>query len=158
MRISKIESMVSNNQGELEERMRALDNHALLHLVAVEAADYRPEAVEIACKELERRRWGVLTREQYWSQFPAERVGGDGFCSNCRTQTTDESPGGTSVVNFIFGTRLIGHDDRCPSCGSVRQTMWFQFILPIIPLGTYRIIYLERGLMSGRYVGRKVRK
>src|SRR5688572_11184505 len=100
--------MSSNKQRELEERMRALDDHALLRLVAVEAGDYRPEALEIAREELQRRRLVVLSREEYWRQFPAERLGTDGFCATCLSQTTDESPGDTTVVNFFFGTRLIG--------------------------------------------------
>ena len=150
--------MSSNEQHEIEERMHALDNHALLRLIAVEASDYRPEALNIARDELRRRNLDVLNREQYWNQFPSEQVGGDGFCEACRSQTIDESPGNTTTVNFAFGTRLIGHDDQCLACGSVLQTMWFQFVLPIIPMGQYRVIYLERGLFSGRYVGRKLRR
>jgi hypothetical protein len=149
--------MTLNEQKEIKERMQALDDHALLRLVAVEASDYRPEALEVACDELRRRRLDVLNAEQYWMRFPAERVGTDGFCEDCRAKTTDESPGDTIVVNFVFGMRLIGHDDRCAACGSVLQTKWLQIVLPIIPLGRYRVIYLEKGLLSGRYVGRRLR-
>jgi hypothetical protein len=137
--------------------MRSLHNHALLRLVAVEAFDYRPEALGIARNELHRRQLAVLNQEQYWVQFPVERVAADGFCAACRSQTTDESSGNTTVVNFIFGTRLIGHDDRCSACGSLLQMLWLQIGLPIIPLGRYRVIYLEKDLFSGRYIGRKLR-
>src|SRR5882724_9963961 len=150
--------MTANKQRELEERMHSLDDHTLLRLVAVEAADYRPEALNIARDELRRRHVDVLNREQYWMQFPNERVGGDGFCTACRSQTTDESPGDTKTVNFVLGTRLIGHDDQCSACGSVLQTKWLQIVLPIIPLGQYRVIYFERGLLSGRYIGRRLRR
>jgi|SRR6266567_2779584 len=150
--------MTPNQQRELEEQMHSLDDHTLLRLVAIEASDYRPEALDIACDELGRRRLDVLSREQYWTRFPAEKVGSDGFCAACRSQTADESPGDTCTVNFVLGTRLIGHDDQCPACGSVLQTKWLQIILPLIPLGRYRVIYLERGLLSGHYVGRRVRE
>jgi len=150
--------MTPKEQRQIEERMRSLDDHALLRLIAVEAADYLPEALVIAREELRRRHLEVLNRDQYWSQFPTERVGSDGFCAACRSQTTDETPGDTTVVNFIFGTRLIGHDDRCPTCGSVLQTMWLQAVLPIIPLGRYRVIYLENDLFYGRYIGRKLKR
>lgn len=138
--------------------MRALDDHALLRLVTVEASDYRQEALKIARDELQRRQLDILNVEQYWKQFPSERIGDDGFCVSCRNQTTDESPGNTTVVNLIFGTRLIGHDEQCSACGSLLQTKWLQIILPIIPLGQFRIIYLEKGLFSGRYVGRRLHK
>jgi hypothetical protein len=149
--------VTTNEQRELEEQMRSLDDHALLRLVVVEASDYRPEALDIARNELRRRHLDILSREQYWTRFPSERVGGDGFCAACRSQTTDESPGDTSTANFMFGTRLIGHDDRCSACGAVLQTKWLQIVLPIIPLGRYRVIYLERELLSGQYVGRRLR-
>ena len=149
--------MTPNKQRELEERMRSLDDHALLRLVGVEAGDYRQESLDIAREELRRRNLGAMSRERYWEQFPAERITADGFCAACRAQTTDESPGNTTVLNFMFGTRLIGHDDRCSACGSLLQTKWLQIVLPIIPLGRYRVIYLEKGLISGRYVGRRLR-
>jgi len=149
--------MTTSEQRELEQQMQSLDDHALLRLVAVEAFDYRPEALDIARDELRRRHLDILSREQYWTQFPAEKVGGDGFCASCRSRTTDESLGDTRTVNFVLGTRLIGHDDRCPACGSVLQTKWLQIILPLIPLGRYRVIYLERGLLSGHYIGRRLR-
>jgi len=149
--------MKPNELREIEERMRSLDDHALLRLVGVEASDYRQEALDIAQTELRRRHLDVLSREQYWEQYPSERVAVDGFCAACRSQTTDESPGNTNTVNLIFGTRLIGHDDRCPACGAVLQTKWLQIILPIIPLGRYRVLYLERGLFTGRYLGRRLR-
>jgi hypothetical protein len=150
--------MTSNEQREIEERMQTLDNHALLRLVAVEASDYRSEALEIASNELRRRHLDILNAEEYWKQFPLQKVGSDGFCAGCRNQTTDESPGDMTVVNFICGQRLIGHDDQCSACGSLLQTKWVQIILPIIPLGRYRVIYLEKGMLSSRYVGRRLRK
>jgi hypothetical protein len=144
---------------KIQERMAALDNHALQRLVAVEQSDYRPEVLNIAHGELRRRGLEILDKEQYWERFPLERVGPDGFCTRCRSQTTDESPGNAYSVNFV-GTKLIGGPDpyQCPACGSIVQTKWFWFFVPIVPLGSYRIIYLEKEMFSSRYVGRKLRK
>src|SRR5437868_3156722 len=107
---------------EVEQSMRALDDNALQRLVAIEASNYTPEALKIARDELKRRNLDSLNDEEYLKQFPSERVGDDGFCGNCRAQTTSDSPGSTTVVNFVFGIRLIGCDDRCSACGSVIQT------------------------------------
>ncbi len=44
--------------------------------------------------------------------------------------------------------------DRCPKCHSiVRQKAVCAFLIPIIPLGRYRVLYVDRK----RYVGRKLR-
>ena len=138
--------------------MQSLDDRALLRVVALEASNYRPEALETASTELRRRGLGVLSASQYLSQFPTEKVGKDGFCEECRSKTSDESPGNTTTVNFLLGTRLIGYENRCPACGSVEQTLWLQIVLPLIPLGKYRVIYLDKDLFSSRYVGRKLRE
>ena len=132
--------------------MRSLDDHGLLRLVAMEAHDYQPEALAIARTELHRRHLEVVSPNEYLARFPAERIGADGFCAECRGKTTDESPGDTTVVNLVFGTHLIGHDDVCPVCGSVVQTKWLQIILPVIPLGRYRVVWLH----GGRYIGRRL--
>jgi hypothetical protein len=149
--------MTSDEVRQIEQRMQDLDDHALLRLVAVEESDYRSEALDIARAELRRRRLKVLNAEQYWDQFPLERIGPDGFCAGCRAQTTEASPGDTSTMN-LARTRLIGDRDPCPACGSVIPTKWFCLIVPIIPLGRYRIIYLEKGLLHSRYIGRKLRE
>ncbi len=136
--------------------MQSLDDHALLRTVAIESAEYRPEALEIARAELRRRGLEELDVSQYLTRFPADRVGGDGFCAECRIKTTDESPGNTITFNFLFGSRLIGCEQRCPVCRSVEQTLWLQVGLPLVPLGKYRVIYFRDGFLDSQYVGRKV--
>jgi hypothetical protein len=150
--------MSLQNQSEVEKHMQSLDDHALLRVIAIESADYRPEALDIARSELRRRSIAPLATGEYLTRFPEERVGSDGFCAVCRSKTTDQSPGNTSTVNFVLGNRLIGSEDRCPACGSVEQTLWLQIVLPIIPLGRYRVIYLDKDMFSSRYVGRKLRQ
>ncbi len=148
--------MTTEERQNIEEHLSELDNHALLHLVALERPNYTEEALELAAAELHRRHLDVLNAEQYWEQFPQERIGPDGFCVTCRAQTTDESPGGTFTFNYV-GTRLIGFRDICPYCGSVVQRKWFCFVLPLVPLAKYRVLYLEEGGSYRRYVGRKLR-
>lgn len=157
-RSGEIKQMNPHVIQEIITRMRSLDNHALLRLVAIEHSDYLPEAIDFACDEIEIRGLKVLTAEQYLNLFPAERISSNGFCQKCCAQTTDESPGNTQTINLVFGNRLMGHLDRCNICGSVLQAIWFWFVIPIFPIGKYRVIYLERGMFTGRYIGRKLRK
>jgi|GEM_PF-3589042 len=71
--------MTSNEEKDIEERIRALNDHGLLRLVAVEASRYqqRPESLEIGLKvahdELRRRHIDVLNADQYFKRFPQER-------------------------------------------------------------------------------------
>ena len=145
----------------IQRHMRSLDDHELLRLVAIEAGDYRPEALTIARIELERRRLNVQSRADYLAQFPQEQIGVDGFCQRCRSSTMDEPPGNTTTVNLVFGTRLTGHDDKCPTCGSVVQTKWVWIGIPIIPLGKYRVIWTgpAKGWLhvTQPYIGRRLR-
>ena len=61
-----------------------------------------------------------------------------GFCSGCRSRSTEKTPGNISTTNGI-GRKFYGNADRCSSCGSVVRTLWFTFIeMPVIPLGSYR--------------------
>ena len=132
-------------------RMHALDDDALRRIVTIDRADWQPEAILIALEEIQRRQ-----SNEAHNRCQTKRRGADGFCQECLNQTSPESPGDTRTVNFLFGTRLIGHDERCNVCGSVVQTLWTCVVLPIISEGRYRVRYLESGLMSSRYVGRKL--
>jgi len=61
-----------------------------------------------------------------------------GFCSNCRGESTDETPGNVSTTNGI-GRKFYGSADPCAVCGSVVRTLWWTFIdVPIVPRGSYR--------------------
>jgi hypothetical protein len=150
--------MTTPEQEEIQRHMQSLDDRALLRLVSVEAGDYRPEALDIARSELRRRKLDTIGREEFWTQYPQDRIQGDGFCASCRSQTTDESPGNTQTVNFVFGTRLIGHDDVCPVCGSVEQMLWIMLIIPLVPCGKFRVLYQNKDMRSTRYISRKVRQ
>jgi hypothetical protein len=64
-----------DEQRDLEDRMHALDDRALLRLVALERSEYRQEAVEVARAEIARRKLPVLDADQYWDRFPEQRSG-----------------------------------------------------------------------------------
>jgi len=82
--------------------------------------------------------------------YTASPVGG--FCKSCLASTSDASPGGTFTFN-TFGTRLFFARDRCPECHSIvqRKAVCLLFA-PLIPLGSYRVIYVN----AKQYVGRRV--
>ena len=86
----------------------------------------------------------------------------EGFCEKCISQTTDEHPGTVYSLNAI-GTMLMGTRwnpkglDPCPDCGSVVQKKWYTFGVGIKPLGTYRILYLKKGLMESDFLGRRLK-
>jgi hypothetical protein len=148
--------MKPSERQTVESHMESLDDHALLRVIAVEAGDYTPEAIEIATAELQRRRLEPLDQEAYLEKFPTERILANGFCAKCSSQTTDQSPGNIGTFYFV-GTRLIGRDIQCTTCGSTLQTLWFCLIIPLFPLGRFRVIYLGHGFMSSRFIARKVR-
>jgi hypothetical protein len=148
--------MKPGERQSIEKHMESLDDHALLRVVAVESGEYTPDAIEIATAELQRRRLQPLNQEAYLEEFPTERIQANGFCAKCSSETTDESPGFVGSIYFV-GTRLIGRDIQCATCHATLQTLWFCLIIPLFPLGRFRVIYLGHGFMSSRFIARKVR-
>lgn len=67
------------------------------------------------------------------------------FCASCETQAGGKDPfTGTryiAVAIVIFGTVIGGSADPCPACGSYVSTKWFFVFAPILPLGSYRILW-----------------
>lgn len=72
------------------------------------------------------------------------------FCEKCYNETTDTPPGSMFSIN-LFGTHLLGHSNRCPTCHSVVQTK-FLFLPVPIPLAKYRVLYVG----TYKYIGRKI--
>src|SRR3989442_14071762 len=75
------------------------------------------------------------------------------FCPSCIAATTDQSSGGTFTFNFI-GTAFVGGYSRCPVCGSVVQILFGWLILPLVPLGRYRVKYIT----PDRFYSRALKK
>jgi hypothetical protein len=145
--------MNQEQQQRIEQRLRSLEDGELRAIVVLLVADHTPEFVALARAELARRNLAVPTPEAYWTELPHEWLAGVGFCYRCWSDTTDESPGNTATVNLI-GTALTGEEERCEVCGSVIKTKHFWLILPLIPLGRFRVIRCG----DGRYLGRRLRR
>ena len=84
------------------------------------------------------------------------------FCSECRASSLDESSGNLFTLNFI-GTSFVGKKDFCDLCGSFITTKYFVlFGIPIIKLGRYRILEIEKVYESMRdkinFLSRKIPK
>lgn len=93
-------------------------------------------------------------RDRYCSSECEDWVRHPGFCEVCLASTTDQESGGTFRLNG-FGTCLAFPRDRCPSCGSVVQTLALSiFFLPLIPLGRYRV----RWANPRRFLSRRLRR
>jgi uncharacterized RDD family membrane protein YckC len=87
-----------------------------------------------------------------------------GFCDRCIAQTTSETPGNIHSVNGI-GTMLSAsrwyskEADRCSQCGSVVQIKWISFGVGLKPLGTYRVLYVKKGVSgftASRFFARRL--
>ncbi len=76
------------------------------------------------------------------------------FCQNCISTTSDKSAGKTTTING-FGTGLFFEKNICPICESVVQIKFiFLFFAPIIPLGKYRVKWINKT----QYYSRKLKK
>lgn len=92
------------------------------------------------------------------------------LCAKCLKKTKNKSvPSVTSTQ--LVGTVLYGKANKCDICGSIIQTHWFViFMIPIIPLGSYRVIHnystIDGSIGNGpflhethhRIIGRKLKK
>lgn len=70
--------------------------------------------------------------------------------SQCLTSTTDRTAPGSLAMNVVLGSRYMGSSDRCPACRSVIRTLWLWLVLPVFPLGSYRVITTDTYSFIGR--------
>jgi hypothetical protein len=83
---------------------------------------------------------------------PAAELYGDGvFCERCLARSSDRAAPSTLTFNGFFGTQPMGVADRCPQCTSVVRTIWIWFGVPLLPVGSYRMIATGKN----EYVGRR---
>jgi hypothetical protein len=76
------------------------------------------------------------------------------FCDECERDTVAIRTGKLVTINFIGKTWGLGKSNKCPVCGSVERNMWFIMLLPILPLGRWKVKYLARN----KFVTRKMMK
>jgi len=83
-----------------------------------------------------------------WGWQPTKRVFGlDGdFCPVCAADTLDKSAPSLMMHNLL-GTQFLGSADRCETCGSTVRTIWFTIVLPLVPLGSYRVIPVGKAMV-----------
>jgi hypothetical protein len=74
------------------------------------------------------------------------------FCDECERDTVAVNTGNLVSVNFIGKVWGLGKSNKCPVCGSVERNMWFVMLLPILPLGRWKVKYLARN----KFVTRKM--
>ena len=156
--------MLSSEDREgIRRRVAELDDAGLLRLLALDKADYRPEAVEMVRAEVAVRGLRELSREEWLAAVRDKTAIDDGsraveFCEDCIAATTDKSPGGTLTVNFAFGTKFIHFGANCPQCNSIVASKYFVvFFVPVFHLGTYRLKYRDVGFFSSTFIGRQLR-
>ena len=93
-----------------------------------------------------------------WGWRPTREAGGRSatFCQPCCQQTVETKPFSLITHNGM-GFRLIGAALRCDTCGSRVKTCWFVFLIPLLPLGSYRFLPIgDAGLTESRFMARKL--
>lgn len=69
------------------------------------------------------------------------------FCDSCFDHSKPtklvESDGYDIWSVLQFGSRLLGKSKTCTDCGSIISTLWICFLVPLIPIGSYRILYMR---------------
>lgn len=81
------------------------------------------------------------------------------WCARCLAETTDEGPGDVGTFNGT-GTTLRDKSgiQPCPECGSRVARVWYKLMLiPIVPLGWYRVHWLLRDMGFGKFKARRLR-
>jgi hypothetical protein len=73
------------------------------------------------------------------------------FCEECKSRTKDISAGDVVSLNFV-GRSFLGKSNFCPHCGSTERNLAFFLLIPIIPLGTWKV----KEVGPGRILTRKL--
>jgi hypothetical protein len=97
---------------------------------------------------------GSLVYYAIWGNQPLESAAGVfslGLCAECLASTGDKPAPSTHTHNGLVGILFVGAADRCPHCYSVIRTLWLWWLIPVIPLGSYRIAATD----TYSYVGRR---
>ena len=80
------------------------------------------------------------------------------FCDQCiaNSKPSKRTRETAYIINSLlsFGKRFQSKSDKCSECGSTVSTFWFCFLLPLVPLGSYKIIYSRA--MQGEILAMRV--
>ena len=91
-----------------------------------------------------------------WGRHPLHKrdeIYSTAFCDRCIASTIEDPAPDTGTHKALVGTRFMGGTDPCPTCKSIVRTFWVWFMIPIAPLGSYRMIWLD----PTHYLGRRAR-
>jgi hypothetical protein len=118
---------------------------ALLLLIDACRREYEaPRGWPIAIAALGLLSFGTSSIVYYaiWGWRPTRRETPfmEDFCAACKSDSTDRSLSGLFMWNGMLGTRFLGRARHCETCGSSVRTVWFFVVVPLLPLGTYRVL------------------
>ncbi len=84
---------------------------------------------------------------------------GSRFCESCLRSTTDDSTSDVSQFNG-FGSILVREkgSPKCLACGSeVFRKCYTALFIPVHTEGRYRIIFVQSGVLTGKFVARRLK-
>lgn len=74
------------------------------------------------------------------------------YCETCLKCTTEQGCWNLFTINGV-GAILGSAKDQCPQCYSMRKTVYLTiFFIPILPLGTYRFLHIDRSTFYSRKI------
>jgi hypothetical protein len=83
---------------------------------------------------------------------PAGEIYGAGeFCASCISASSGQAAPDTEMYEIGVGSVLLGNAEQCAMCKSRVKTLWAWYVVPLCPLGSYRVIPTA----MGKYVGRR---
>ncbi|MEE2924462.1 MAG: hypothetical protein VX619_06745 [bacterium] len=86
---------------------------------------------------------GSKLNEVVQENNPSKRL--SPFCDQCidDSKSSKQTQETAYAINdwLSFGKRFHSKSEKCSTCGSVISTLWFCFPIPIIPLGSYKLIH-----------------
>jgi len=75
------------------------------------------------------------------------------FCPDCKLKSEAVSAGNVISINFI-GRAFFGTSNRCPVCNSEERNLFWFFLFPVIPLGTWKVKKVGNGKILTRKLSR----
>ena len=121
----------------------------------------RPKALPVALAIFGLISLGLTSTLYYavWGWLPTrrERALASQFCASCVGETLDKASPGAGTVNGVFGSIFVGLAERCPQCGSSIKTLWVFFLIPLFPIGSYRVLPVGKATFNRAwFISRKM--
>jgi hypothetical protein len=113
----------------------------------------RPVALAVAAMGLLSLGMTSVVYYVIWGRLPLvprEQIYGQGLCPECMAGTLDEEAPPALAHDVFYGTRYMGASQSCDRCHSVIRTLWFWLLLPLFPMGSYRLVFIDHQSFVGR--------